>query len=272
MPANAGIDLLGVNDLPHRSFPALKRRLILPKAGLRDIAAMDERGVRTLATTSEQMIAMELGDADLVVPVAGLGGETGGWGSALVARVAALKRATTLAVVTMPFSAEGANRRSAASDALVVLRRHAHGVLVLRNDMLLKVASHLPLLRAFEMMCQVVIRPIHDLHRAASREDLPTLQSVLRNASQWSLGIGEGFRDRPELAAVDSAFRSPWLAGSPETAREVILVMHVPEVDERSVRDVLHDADLRAPRASVTWGALRSDDAETARVTLLIGN
>lgn len=272
LPPTEDLDVLGVNDLPHRSFLDLKRRLVLPKAGLRAIAAMDESAVKTLATTPEQMLAMELGDADFVVPVAGLGGEMGGWGAALVARVAAIRRATTLAVVTTPFSAEGVNRRSAAQEALAVLREHAHGVVVLRNDVLLKVASHLPLLRAFETVSRVALRPIQDLTQTATREDLPTFQSVLRNASGWSLGIGEGFHDRPGLSAVDAAFRSPWLVRPPEAAREVIVLMQLPAPDETSVREVLHDVDLRSPRASVTWGAFASPGSEAARVTLLVGH
>lgn len=266
------MDVLGVNDVPQRSLIDLKRSLILPKAGLRAAAAMDEKAVKTLVTTSEQMVAMELGDADFVVPFAGLGGEMGGWGASLVARVAGIRGATILAVVTTPFSAEGVNRRTAAADALAVLRKHAHGVLALRNDALLKVAPHLPLLRAFETMARIAMQPVHDLAAVVTRDDLPTLQAVLRNATGWSLGVGEGFRDRPELEAVDAAFRSPWLADTPKSAREVIVLMRMPMPDDRSVRDVLHDVDLHAPRASVTWGAIPSTEPDGARVTVLLGH
>jgi cell division protein FtsZ len=267
-----GLDFLAVNDLPHRAFAVIKRRMLLPKEGLRGVAALDEKAVNTLATTSEQMLAMELGDAELVVPVAGLGGEMGGWGAGLVARVAGIRGATTLAVVMTPFSAEGVNRRTAASGALAVLRQHAHGVLALPNDALLRVAPHLPVLRAFEMMSRIAMQTVRDLVQVVTREDLPMLQAVLRNATGWSLGIGDGFHDRPGLAAVDAAFRSPWLAGPGKEASEVIVLMRLPMPDDRAIRDVLHDVDLRTPRAAVTWGAFPSPDPEAARVTVLLGH
>jgi cell division protein FtsZ len=171
----------------------------------------------------------------------------------------------------MPFSAEGVNRRAAASEALAVLRRHAHGVLVLPNDALLKVAPHLPLLRALDTMSRVAMQPVRDLVRVLTREDLPVLQAVLRNATSWSVGAGEGFRDHPGSAAVDAAFHSPWLAGPADGAREVIVLIGLPSLDDRSVREILHDVDRQAPRASVTWGAFPVPESDTVRVTVLAG-
>jgi len=233
---------------------------------------MDERAVKTLATTSEQLLAMELGDAEFVVPMAGLGGEMGGWGASLLARVAGIKGATTLAVVTTPFTAEGVNRRTNASDALAVLRRHAHGVLALSNDTLLKAAPHLPILRAFEAMSRIAMQPSLDLLQVLTRDDLSSLQGILRNATSWSLGMGEGIHNRPESTAVEAAFRSPWLAGSPDRAREAIILIGLPILDDSSVREVLRDVDLYAPRASVTWGAYAGIEPDRVRVTVLLGH
>jgi len=272
VPPEAGFEVLGVNDLPHRSLAGLKRRLILPKAGLRDVAGMDEWAVKTLATTSEQMLAMELGDADLVVPMAGLGGETGGWAASLVARVSGIKGATTLAVVTMPFTAEGANRRTNASDALAVLRRHAHGVLALPNDTLLRVAPHLPILRAFETMSRIAMQPVLDLVRVLTRDDLPSLRGILRSATVWSAGVGEGVHNRPESTAVEAAFRSAWLAGPPDRAREAIVLIGLPALDDRSVDWVLRSVDYHAPKASVAWGAYAGVEPDRVRVTVLVGH
>ena len=271
-PNEAGMDVLGVNDLPHRSFAAIKRRLILPKAGLREVATMDERAVKTLATTAEQMLAIELGDSDLVVPMAGLGGEMGGWAASLVARVAALKGSAILAVVTTPFTLEGTNRRTTASDALAVLRRHAHGVLALPNDTLLKVAPHLPILRAFETISQIAIQSVYDLVRVLTRDDLPFLPGILRNATSWGVGMGEGFHVQPESTAVASAFRSPWLGGPPNRARAVIVLIGLPTPDERSAQEVLRDVDLHAPRASVVWGVYTGVEPDRVRVTVLLGH
>ena len=270
IPPDAGLDLLAVNDLPHPSLLPFRRRLLLDRAGLEQVAAMDERAVKTLATTPEQAVATELGDAEFVVLVAGLGGDMGSWGASLVARVAALKGAVSLAVVTMPFSVEGSLRRAVAANALKLLRTHAHGVLALSNDPLLRIAAHLPIAKALDAMARIAVQPVRDLLRVVTREDLPTLKSVLRGAGEWQLGIGEGAQEHPELAAVDAAFRSPWITKPPETARQAVLLVAQPEPDERVRTEIVRDMDLRTPRASLTWGAF-AEPGESVRVTVLLG-
>ena len=270
IPPTAGLDLLAVNDLPHPSMAGVRRRLFLDKGGLRGLAAMDEHAVKDLVTTAEQALAVELADADLVVPLAGLGGEMGSWGAGLCARVAALKGATTLAVVTTPFSAEGPNRRAVAAESLKVLRTHAHGVLTLPNDPLLRVAPRLPILRAFEVLSRLAVQPVLDLLRVLTTDDLSALKSVLRDAGDWQLGIGEGLKDRPEMTAVDAAFRSPWIGRPIESAKQVILLIAASEPDERTQREILHEVDLRTPRASVMWGAF-AEPGDVLRVDALVG-
>lgn len=271
VPAVPGLERLAVNDLPHPSLLGLRRRLFLDRTPLRGLAAMDEKAVRALATTTEQAVAVELADADFIIPIAGLGGEVGSWGASLVARVASLKGATAMAVVTLPFRAEGANRRAVATESLDVLRNHAHGVVTLPNDGLLRIAPNLPLLRAFEVMGRIAVQPVLDLLRVLTREDLSALKSLLRTATEWHLGIGEGARDHPELAAVDAAFRSPWITRDPEAARAAILVATVPEPDGAIAKEMVHDLNLRTPRASVLWGVASGAADEPVRATVLLG-
>lgn len=270
IPPDAGLDLLAVNDQPHPSLLPFRRRLLIDRAGLEQVAAMDERAVKTLATTPEQAVATELADAEFVVPIAGLGGDMGSWGASLVARVAALKGAVSLAVVTTPFSVEGSMRKAVAADALKLLRTHAHGVLALSNDPLLRIAPHLPIAKALDAMARIAMQPVRDLVHVLTREDLPVLKSVLRGASEWQIGIGEGGREHPELAAVDAAFRSPWITKPSEEARQVVVLIAEPESSERIRNAIVRDVDLRTPRASLAWGAL-SEPGESLRVTVLLG-
>ena len=270
LPESEGLDRLALNDLPHLSMAGVRRRLFVQKAGLREVAALDLRTVRSLATTAEQAVAVELGDADVVVPLAGLGGDVGSWGASLVARVAVLKGALSFAVVTTPFSAEGLARKGVAADALESLRAHAHGVLALANDGLLRVAPHLPILRAFEVLSRIACQPVLDLLRVLTRENIPILKAVFRGAREWQLGIGEGGRDHPELGAVESAFRSPWITRDPREAREVLVLLASPERDDGLVKRILYDVDLRAPKASVTSGTF-AEPGEGMRATVLVG-
>ncbi len=270
MPVQPGLGLLAVNDLPHPSMAGIPRRVLVDGAVLRAVAAMDEHAVKDLVTAAEKALAAEIADADLVVPFAGLGGETGSWGASLCARVAALGGATALAFVTTPFSMEGPGRRAMAAEALRLLRTHAHGVVTLPNDPLLRVAPRLPIGRALEFMAALAVRPLQDMARVLTREDVPLLKAALRGASEWQLGIGEGGKERPELAAVDAAFSSPWVSRPPEEAKQALLLLSMEEPNERSCQKVLGDVRARAPRASVMWGASAEPGTEL-RATVLLG-
>ena len=246
------------------------RRLSVGRDGHRLEPGRPIEGYRDLVTSAEQALAVELADAELVIPLAGLGGEMGSWGASLCARVAALKGATTLAVVNTPFSAEGSNRRTVAADALRLLRMHADGVLGIPNDPLLKVAPRLPIMRAFEVLSRLSIQPVLDLLRVLAREDLPVLKHVLREADDWQLGVGEGGRDNPEMSAIDAAFASPWIGLPPDRAEQVILLLAMPDADERTRKQILWEVDVRAPRASVLWGSFAEGEGPT-RATVLLG-
>jgi len=161
------------------------------------------------------------------------------------------------------------NRRGVARDALDLLRHHAHGAVCLPNDPLVRVAPHLPIMKAFDVMSRLAAQPIQDLLRVLTRMDLSTLKTVLRNATDWQLGIGEGTRDHPELAAVDAAFRSPWISKRTDDAREVLVLIAAPDADERTANAVIRDIDLRCPRASVTWGMF--SEPGILRVSALVG-
>jgi hypothetical protein len=121
-------------------------------------------------------------------------------------------------------------------------------------------------------MSRIAMQPALDLLRVLTRDDLSTLQGTLRSATSWSLGMGEGIHNRPESTAVDAAFRSPWLAGPADRARQAIVLIGMPIRDDSSVREVLGDVDLYAPRASVTWGAYSGIEPDRVRVTVLLGN
>src|SRR3972149_2126110 len=64
----------------------------------------------------------------------GAGGETGGPAAALVGRVCRILGTASMALVTMPFSAEGMNRRAAAGRALDFLAKKVDGVVAFSHD------------------------------------------------------------------------------------------------------------------------------------------
>ncbi|HIH35097.1 MAG TPA: cell division protein FtsZ, partial [Methanosphaera sp.] len=91
------------------------------------------------AEESEEQIKRKIEGADMVFVTCGLGGGTGTGSAPVVSRIAQKAGALTIAVVTMPFSAEGIKRRENAERGLEKLQEAADTVLVIPNDKLLEV-------------------------------------------------------------------------------------------------------------------------------------
>jgi len=91
-------------------------------------------------------------------PASGAGTGTGS--APVVAKSAREEGALTIAVVTLPFTAEGAIRAQNAEAGLERLREVADTVIVVPNDRLLEVVPRLPLHAAFKVSDEVLMRAV----------------------------------------------------------------------------------------------------------------
>jgi cell division protein FtsZ len=112
------------------------------------------------AEESEEDIKEELEGADMVFVTCGLGGGTGTGSAPVISKVAKKAGALTVAVATMPFSAEGVKRRENAEIGLAKLQENADTVIVIPNDKLLEVAPNLPLNKAFMASDEILGRAV----------------------------------------------------------------------------------------------------------------
>jgi cell division protein FtsZ len=233
---------------------------------------MDEAAVKELATPEEKAVSGAILHHDLVVPLAGLGGETGGPAAALVGRVSRILGIPAMALVTSPFSAEGLNRRRAAEEAHALLARKVDGVVAFSNDELLKLAPQLPMMQAFQVLGAIMARPLVDLARAMTRSDVAGLRDVLRGPHRWRYGAGEGREKHRAFQAVEEAFTSPWLPANPDAVERVIAVASCADFGEPAAGEVLHEVHLAAPRASILLGGY-ADPAlgDRLRLSVLAG-
>src|SRR5437867_2406361 len=254
VPAELGVTRVALNDAPHRSMAGIASRLILARESLPGLATIDDAAVKQLISPEEKAISGAILNHDLVVPVAGLGGETGGPAAALVGRVARILNTATLALVASPFAAEGLARRAAAGRALDLLARRVDGVVAFPNDELLKLAPQLPLLQAFHVLGAIIVRPLADLARSMTRTDAGTLRDFLRGAPQWRFGGGGGREKHRAFQAVEEAFSSPWLPANRDGIRRVIAVFAAADFAEPLAAEVLHEIRLAVPGAQVILG------------------
>jgi len=247
-------------------------RLLLPRESLLGLASMDDAAVKTLSTPEEKGISGAILNHDLVVPLAGLGGETGGPAAALVGRVARILGTATLGLAATPFTAEGINRRVAAERALALLSRKVDGLVAFSNDELLRLAPQLPLLRAFQVLGEIMVRPLVDLARAMTRTDAATLRGFLQSRARWRFGGGSGEGKHRAYAAVEEAFASPWLPRDPDLLGGIVAIVAAPDWGEALAGEVAREVRLAAPRAAPLVGGYADPGlGDRLRVSVLAG-
>ena len=273
VPADLGVTRVALNDAPHRSMAGIPSRLILPNASLDGLASLDEAAVRQLSSPEEKAISGPILNHDLVVAIAGLGGETGGPAAALVGRVARIVGSRSLAFVTQPFTAEGVNRRSAAERSLAVLQRKVDGIVSFPNDELLRLAPKLPLLQAFQVLGAIMVRPLADLARSMTRTDAATLCDVVRGVSRWRFGGGGGRGKHRAFEAVEEALASPWLPENRDSLRRLVVVFGAADSGDALAEEIVHEIRLAVPSASLLIGSYSEPALEDRlRLSLLAGS
>jgi len=268
-PPNA--ERIAVNDAPHPSMAGVPRRILVRPDVLQGFAVMDERVVEKMETHEEKDLAAAFLNRDLVLALGGLGGELGGWGLSLVGRVARILGDTTLALATVPFTAEGRIRREAAEAQLALLRRKADGVVTFANDELLRLAPDLPFVKSFAVLGSAMARLASDLSACVARDDVVPLRRLLARSRDWRFGMGSGTEKHRCFLAVDEAYRSPWFTGRHEDVRQAVVLIQRP-ADLPVEEELLHEVRIRSPLADVSWAVLPAPaSADRVLVEILAG-
>ena len=186
-----------------------------------------EIGRRAAEESIEELTAMVDG-ANLVYIAAGLGGGTGTGAAPIVAEIASQKNILTVAVVTMPFMFEGAQRISRAKTGHAELSDAVDTIVTIPNDKLLQVIGKgTSMLEAFRVADDVLrqgIQGITDLivKPALVNLDFADVRTVMMEKGVAHMGIGVGYGDNKTMDAAKQAIQSPLLETSIEGARGIL--------------------------------------------------
>ncbi len=216
----------------------------------------------------EDEIRDTLKGSDLVFITAGIGGGTGSGGAPVVARIAKELGALTIAVVTRPFSFEGARRMRAADEGLKALEAEADTVIVIPNDRLMAVMDRgTTMVDAFGV-CDDLLRQgvqgITDLIMLPGliNLDFADVRTIIRDAGNALLGIGYSSGEGSAVDAAMAAIESPLLETPIDGARGVLLGVtggkDLSLVDVSEAAAVVQDA--ADPEANIIFGATVDDD------------
>jgi cell division protein FtsZ len=173
-------------------------------------------GQRAAEEDSEK-IAEALRESDMVFITAGLGGGTGSGAAPIVAEIAKELGALTIAVVTKPFSFEGARRKMVAERAAEELRARVDTLITIPNDRLRDVVQkNTSMVEAFRYVDDVLrqgVQGISDIITVPGliNLDFADVRTVMKDQGSALMGIGRASGDNRALDAVRQAINSPLL-------------------------------------------------------------
>jgi cell division protein FtsZ len=223
-------------------------------------------GQRAAEEDSEK-IYEALKDADMIFITAGMGGGTGSGAAPVVAEIAKDLGALTVAVVTKPFSFEGARRKLVAEQYTETLKDKVDTLITIPNDRLREVVDKkTSILDAFRVVDDVLrqgVQGISDLITVPGliNLDFADVKTIMREAGSSMMGIGIGTGENRAVEAARAAVMSPLLEINIQGARGILFNvtggsdLGLFEVNEAA--EVIKEA--ADPEANIIFGTVIDD-------------
>ena len=264
-----GVEFIAINtDVQALHYNKASKKIHIGKTITRGLGAgMNPELGKQSAEEAQNDIRDALKDADMVFVTCGLGGGTGTGGSLVIAEIARDLGALTVAVVTKPFSFEGAQRKNIAERGLSELADKVDTIITIPNDKLLQVVDKkTSLLDAFMVVDEILRQGVQGISELITvpgliNVDFADVKAVMANAGSALMGIGQASGENKAIEAAKAAINSPLLEMSIEGARGILftivggpnLAMH--EVNE-AAKVITSSAD---EDAKIIFGAVIDD-------------
>ncbi len=275
-----GAETIAVNtDAQDLIYTACDRKVLIGRDVTGGLGAGNnpEKG-DAAAREDDATIKDHLYGADMVLITCGLGGGTGTGAAPIVAEISRKLGALTVGVVTLPFTVEGARRKTNAEQGLEKLKNVTDSVVVIPNDKLIQLAPDLPLGAAFEFADTVLTDAVKGVTEVITKPglvncDFADVKTVLQNSGVAAVGIGES--DSPNRAdeAVQDALNNPLLDVDVTDSRGALVnIIGSPDLTlTEAGRIVSKVTEALNPEANVKWGAQISEDMKnTIRVMVIL--
>lgn len=220
---------------------------------------------REAALESKEDITKVLEDTSIVFITGGMGGGTGTGASPVVAQIAKEMGILTIAVVTKPFSFEGAKRMTLAKSGIEELGQYVDAYIVIPNDKILEVADENATMGdAFSLSDDVLLQAVTGISNLITTPgriniDASDVRTVLENQGLSLVGIGSATGDTRAEEAAGRAINSPLLDISVKGAKSVLF--SITAGDDLKMSEVAKIAETITkeidPEATVKFGTIR---------------
>jgi cell division protein FtsZ len=274
-----GAHMYAINtDAQHLARTKAEHRILIGRQRTKGLGAGSIPQIgEEAALENEQDIKRCVAGCDMVFITVGLGGGTGTGCAPIVAKAAREEGALTIAIVTLPFTAEGAIRMENAEAGLERLRDVADTVIVVPNDRLLEVVPKLPLYAAFKVADEVLMRAVKGITELITMPGLVNLdfadvRTVMERGGVAMIGMGESDSEDKAADSVKKAIRSPLLDVDISGANAALVnVIGGPDMTMAEAEGVVQEVYNRIdPNARIIWGAQVDPEMQNKMRTMLV--
>lgn len=228
-----GVEFIAINtDAQALHHVQSSARIHIGKTITRGLGAgMNAEIGRRAAEENQNDIRDALKGTDMVFVTCGLGGGTGSGAGPKVAELAKEVGALTIAVVTKPFSFEGAQRKNIADRAHAEFCEHVDTIVTIPNDRILQIIDKkTSLVEAFDTVDDVLrqaVQGISDIITVPGmiNVDFADVKAVLAGAGSALMGIGHGTGENRAVDAAKAAISSPLLELSIDGAKGILFTV-----------------------------------------------
>lgn len=228
-----GVEFIAVNtdaQALHHNLAAQK--LHVGKSTTRGLGAgMDPETGKKAAEENQNEIREALKGADMVFVTCGLGGGTGTGASPIVAEIARDQGSLTVAVVTRPFSFEGAQRKAIAERGYKELIDKVDTIIVIPNDRILEIIDKkTTLVDAFSIVNDVLKQGVQGISElitvpGLTNVDFADVKAIMKDAGSALMGLGYGQGENRAVEAAKAAIASPLLEVSIDGAKGILFTV-----------------------------------------------
>jgi cell division protein FtsZ len=275
-----GVEFVAINtdaqDL-HRSLA--KKKIHIGKNLTRGLGAgMNPDLGRRAAEETRQEIQEALQGSDMVFITCGMGGGTGTGAAPMVAKIAKELGALTVAIVTKPFSFEGAQRKEIADRGLAELKKEVDAFIVIPNDKLLSIVeAQTSAKNAFALADEILRQAVEGVSDIITtpgeiNTDFNDIKTIMEGAGPALMGIGIADGDNRAKDAAALAVNSPLLDVSITGAKGILFV--VAGADDLGILEVQEAAKVIGEsvdkNAKIIFGIMRDEKLKKGQIRIIV--
>lgn len=275
-----GVEFVAINtdaqDL-HRSLA--KKKIHIGKNLTKGLGAgMNPDLGRRAADETRQEIQEALQGSDMVFITCGMGGGTGTGAAPVVAKIAKELGALTVAVVTKPFSFEGAQRSEIAEQGLAQLKKEVDAYLIIPNDKLLSIVeANTTAKSAFAMADEILSQAVEGVSDIITtpgeiNTDFNDIKAIMEGAGPALMGIGLAEGDNRAKEAAAQAVNSPLLDVSITGAKGILFVVAGNEdlgiLEVQEAAKVISESVDKSAR--VIFGIMRDEKLKKGQIRIIV--